>query len=266
MHNYIDLWGFHIYYYGIIMASALVIGYFLAYKQWQKKGLKINIYNDLIFYIIIFGFIGARLWYVLFAPNLAEYLAHPLSILNLRNGGLAIHGGICGGLLTIIYFSKKYHIPLLKMTDIGVISLILGQAIGRWGNFFNQEAHGPITSLEVLQQWHLPSFIIQGMHIGNYYYVPTFLIESILNVIGFVILLLVRKAIKNEKINGIITALYLIWYGTIRFGIEILRTDALLIGNLKIAQITSLVMIGLGVIILINVFFKKQKGLYENSN
>lgn len=264
MNNSITIFGFEIYYYAIIMASSLLIGFVLAKKEWLKQGLDEEVFNNLIFYLVVFGFIGARTWYVLFSGNLDMYLSHPFEIINLRAGGLAIHGGILGGLLTIIYFAKKYKIPLLAITDIGVVSLIFGQALGRWGNFFNQEAHGPITSLEFLQSLHLPPFIIEGMHIGANYYQPTFLYESCWNLIGFVFMLIIRPKIRNIK--GLLTGFYLMWYGFIRIWIESLRTDALYFGSIKVAQLTSGIMLVAGIILTTIIIINYRKEQHENRN
>ena len=145
------------------------------------------------------------------------------------------------------------------MLDIIVVGLLIGQAIGRWGNFFNGEAHGPATTLTFLQSLHLPNFIIEGMKINGTYYQPTFLYESIWCLIGFVLLLIFRRR-KYCKI-GQVTALYLAWYGIGRYIIEGLRTDSLMFFNFKIAQIVSLILIISGLIILI----VKSKGTVFNN-
>ena len=201
----------------------------------------------MVFYDIIFGLLGARIYYVLF--NLDYYLYNLSEILAVWNGGMAIHGAIIGATATMIYFCKKKKMPLLKVLDIGCVSLIIGQTIGRWGNFFNSEAHGGIVSLEFLEKLHLPQFIIDGMYINGNYYHPTFLYESCLNLICFIILLILRR---NKKIKtGMIVSIYLIWYGIVRFFIEGLRTDSLMLGNLRIAKVISLSLIIFGIILLI---------------
>ena len=135
------------------------------------------------------------------------------------------------------------------MSDILVVSLIIGQAIGRWGNFFNQEAYGAATTLEFLNKFIPVRFIVDGMNIGGVYYHPTFLYESLWCLVGFIVLLIIRR-MKYTQI-GQITGFYLIWYGVGRFFIEILRTDSLMIGPLKAAQIMSVIMIILGIIIIV---------------
>ena len=139
------------------------------------------------------------------------------------------------------------------------VPIILGQAIGRWGNFFNSEAHGAATTLEHLQKLHIPQFIIDGMKIDGVYYTPTFLYESVACLIVFIILIIIRRS-KLRKV-GTISALYLISYGIIRFFIEISRTDALMIAGIKVAQIVSIIMIIIGLLILSK---NKKKGRFED--
>ena len=154
------------------------------------------------------------------------------------------------------------------MTDIMVVSLIIGQAIGRWGNFFNGEAYGPVTTLDFLTKLHIPDFIIKNMYINGVYHQPTFLYESVWCIIGFVILLTIRR-MKYIKI-GQITGIYFIWYGIGRFLIESLRTDSLMLGNLKMAQIISIIMVLTGIVLIIlfqkNSVFKNQYNDKENTN
>jgi phosphatidylglycerol:prolipoprotein diacylglycerol transferase len=149
------------------------------------------------------------------------------------------------------------------MTDLVVPSLIIAQAIGRWGNFFNSEAHGPVTTLDNLQSMKfIPEFVINGMKIDGIYYHPTFFYESIWCILGFVVLLVLRKFLKNLK-SGQLTCVYLIWYGIGRFFIESLRTDSLMLFGLKAAQIVSLLMIIIGIILFIVLIFYKRKDTLE---
>ena len=130
-----------------------------------------------------------------------------------------------------------------------VPGLIIAQAIGRWGNFFNQEAYGRIIKLSALENMHIPKFIIDGMYINGFYREPTFLYESIMSIIGFIILMTLRR---NKKIKtGQLTSIYLIWYGIVRLIIEGMRSDSLMLGPIKIAQLVSLIFIIIGIIIFI---------------
>lgn len=226
---------------GIIFAGVVIN------KEAKKYNIPTSFITNLIFWCVIFGLLGARIYYVIF--NLDYYAAAPIEIIKIWNGGLAIHGGIIAGLITLVIYCKKYGVNILKMTDIAVPGLILAQGIGRWGNFFNAEAHGGIVSRVFLENLHLPNFIIDGMHIGGHYYHPTFLYESIFCIIGFFVLFGFRS-FKNTKL-GNTTAVYLIWYGVLRFFIESLRTDSLMLGSLKMAQIISIIMITIGFVMLI---------------
>ena len=184
-----------------------------------------------------------------------------LEIFAIWNGGLAIHGGIIAGLLFIIYYCKKNKVNILEILDIIVVGLIIAQAIGRWGNFFNSEAYGPITTAEHLSSLGIPNFVINGMYILGEYRQPTFFYESVWCVFGFCAMLLVRNY-KYLKI-GQLTSFYLIWYGIIRFIIEGMRTDSLMLGPIKMAQIVSIVFIISGIILFIKVRKSGQENLYN---
>lgn len=226
---------------GIILASILIV------KEAKKYNIEASFVTNLIFWCVVYGILGARIYYVIF--NLDYYSVYPMEIIKIWNGGLAIHGGLIAGIITLFVYCKKYNVNVLRMIDIAAPCVLLAQGIGRWGNFFNSEAHGGIVSKSFLENLHIPEFIINGMHIGNYYYHPTFLYESIFCIIGFVILILIRR-LKGIKL-GNTTALYLIWYGTLRFFIESLRTDSLMLGSLKMAQVISIIMTIIGIVIFI---------------
>ncbi len=255
----IDLGFIQIYWYSITMFLGVTLGILVAYKEAKRKKIDMHYFENILFYAIIMGFVGARLYYVLF--NLDYYLDNLIEIPMVWHGGLAIHGGIIGSVITIFYLCRKYKIALLDILDICVPALLIGQIIGRWGNFMNGEAHGGVVSRSFLESLCLPNFIIEGMHIGNSYYHPTFLYESCLNLICFIILLLLRK---NKKIKkGFITGIYFIWYGFVRFFIEGLRTDSLMLGSLRIAQLVSIILIIIGLFLIIN---SKNKDYYNRGD
>ena len=254
---FLDLGFLQIYWYSVILFIAFLLGGMLSLHEAKKWNIPDDFMINLFFYIILFSLIGARLYYVLF--NLDYYLANPTDIFKVWEGGLAIHGGLIASLIVVIVYSKKYKINTVRLLDILVVSLLLGQAIGRWGNFMNGEAHGVATSLEHLQQLHIPAFIINGMNIDGLYYVPTFFYESLACFCGFIVLYIVR-GLKYTKI-GNTTALYLIWYGVVRFFIEGMRTDSLMLGDFKIAQIVSVLMVIIGVIM----FIKQRNGSIFNN-
>lgn len=251
---FLDLGFVKIYYYSVILLVAFLLGGFVGIKEAKKHNISKETMLDLYFYLIVFSLIGARIYYVIF--NLDYYLQDPISIIKVWEGGEAIHGGIIAGVITIYYFGKKHKLNPIKLTDILAVSLALGQAIGRWGNFMNGEAHGPITTLSHLKDMHIPHFIINGMYIEGNYYIPTFLYESLFCLILFVTLYIIRKR-KNTKI-GLITSLYLIFYGIERFIVEGLRTDSLMLLNLKMAQLVSIIMIIIGISLLIKSFKNKK--------
>ena len=242
----LDLGFIQIYWYSLFIFFGILVATFVILKECKRQNINEDFIVNPIFYTVIFGLIGARLYYVCF--NLDYYLKYPLEILEIWNGGLAIHGGIIAGLLTIFIYCKKYNAKLLKLLDIVVVGLIIGQAIGRWGNFFNQEAYGAITTLESLQKLGIPDFIIDGMYIGGAYRQPAFLYESIWCLAGFIALLIVRhyRYLKTGQLTGV----YLIWYSIGRFFIEGMRTDSLMLGSLRMAQVISIVGIIIGIMML----------------
>jgi phosphatidylglycerol:prolipoprotein diacylglycerol transferase len=236
-----------VYWYSICILFGMIVGMFFVLKEAKRKYYNIDVMTDIIFYTVIWGVIGARLYYVLF--NLNEYSQNFLEVFEIWNGGLAIHGGIITGLVVILIYCKKKNINTLKMLDIGVVGVIIAQAIGRWGNFFNGEAYGPVTTMAHLKSLLIPNFIIKGMYIDGAYHIPTFLYESIWCFLGFIIMILLRKYKKLRL--GTLTGFYLIWYGIERFFVEILRTDSLMLFNIKVAQIVSIIFIISGIIIII---------------
>ena len=260
MSSVINLGFISIHLYSICLIVAVILGYNLIIRESIRHGFNSEDVSNMMFYAILFGIIGARVYYCLF--NLDYYLSSPLNIIKVWEGGLAIHGGIIAGFFTVLYFCKKKGYKILLILDFIVIGLIIGQAIGRWGNFFNGEAHGPITTLSYLKSLLLPNFIIKGMYIDGNYYIPTFLYESLWCLLGFIIMYLVRG--KRYIKVGYLTGFYFIWYGLERLYVESLRTDSLMFFNLKIAQIVSLVMIIIGIITFIysyrnNNIYKEEK-------
>ena len=251
----LDLGFIQIYWYSIFIFVALLVACTVIYKEAKKRGIDEDTLINMTFGTVIFGIIGARLYYVLF--NLPYYSKNIVEIFEIWNGGLAIHGGIIFGLLSIIVFCKKRKINVMRMLDIIVVGLIIGQAIGRWGNFFNSEAYGAITTLEKLQSQGIPQFIIDGMYILGEYRQPTFFYESVGCIFGFLAMLIIRcgKYLKR----GNLTAFYLVWYGVLRFVVEGLRTDSLMLGPIKMAQAVSLLFVLTGIIIFI-INLKRSKG------
>lgn len=231
----ISIGPFTVRWYGIIMATAFLLGIWLAHRRAEQQGFNTDHLINMITLIIPFSIIGARLYFVIFEWE--QYSANPLDALAIWHGGLAIHGGLLGGTLAGLCYVYKKRLPLRQTADILAPSIILGQAIGRWGNFFNQEAHGgPVTEGFIS---HFPEFIQKQMFIQGVYYNPTFLYESLWNIAVFGILMYKWK---NRRFPGEITLLYLALYSLGRFFIEGLRTDSLMLGPLRVAQLVSLML------------------------
>ena len=239
-----------VYWYSILIMISVLIGYYFSLRESEKNGLQKKFISDLVFYLVIVAILGARIYYVIF--NFDVFRDRLLDILKIWEGGLAIYGAIIFSIIFIIYYFKKKDKNSLLVLDTLTPYLILGQAIGRWGNFFNSEAHGSSTSLEYLQKLHLPKFIIKGMYINGNYYIPTFLYESIWCCIGFIVLLFIRKKDKYDH-PGILLFTYFIWYGIGRFLIEGLRTDSLYFFSLRVSQIVSIILILIGLIGIIKI-------------
>ena len=243
---FISIGNINIYWYSVLIIIGIIIGYILVKKEAKRQNIDNKFLENLIFYMVIIGIIGARLYYVIFNYQNFDSL---LSIFAIYEGGLAIYGGIIAAIIFIYFYSKKYKQNFLQLLDLFAPSLILAQAIGRWGNFFNHEAYGGIVSYEFLTDLHLPNFIIENMYINGNYHHPTFLYESIFCLIGFIIMMVFRYK-KNTKI-GTLTITYLIYYGIIRFFIEGLRTDSLYFLGFRISQIVSIIFILIGILILV---------------
>lgn len=251
------IFGVNIYYYGVIMALAIIIGTLTAEKIATKYfSFKKDTIIDLAPYVIILGIIGARIYYCVL--NYDFYLRFPTEILALRHGGISIHGAILGGIIGLLLYSYKHKIQVAKLADISAFGLVLGQSIGRWGNFFNSEAFGLPTNLP----WKLyiaPQY--RPVPYENYeYFHPTFLYESIASFIIFLILLLLLKQNKFLK-SGNIALIYLILYSTIRILTESLRLDSVAyINGIPVAMAVSFGIIILASILLVmNNFFIDRK-------
>ncbi|HHD0848705.1 TPA: prolipoprotein diacylglyceryl transferase [Staphylococcus aureus] len=261
--NYIDPVAFNlgplsVRWYGIIIAVGILLGYFVAQRALVKAGLHKDTLVDIIFYSALFGFIAARIYFVIFQwPYYAE---NPSEIIKIWHGGIAIHGGLIGGFIAGVIVCKVKNLNPFQIGDIVAPSIILAQGIGRWGNFMNHEAHGGSVSCAFLEQLHLPNFIIENMYINGQYYHPTFLYESIWDVAGFIILVNIRKHLKL----GETFFLYLTWYSIGRFFIEGLRTDSLMLtSNIRVAQLVSILLILISISLIVYRRIKYNPPLYS---
>lgn len=222
------IFGIQIYWYAVLIVMSMILAIIMYKKRDGLYELKFNDILDLSLYVIPISIICARLYYILF--NLQYYLNKPIEIFNFRSGGLAIYGAVIGGIITCLIFCKKRKINILDLLDYIVPGVVLGQAIGRWGNFINVEAYGTSTT----------SFLRMGITEASKYIEvhPTFLYESFVCFIIFVILLIIKN---KRKFKGQIVFTYLILYSIERFFVEGLRVDSLMIGNLKVSQMLSVI-------------------------
>lgn len=261
--NYIDPVAFNlgplsVRWYGIIIAVGILLGYFVAQRALVKAGLHKDTLVDIIFYSALFGFIAARIYFVIF--QWPYYVENPSEIIKIWHGGIAIHGGLIGGFIAGVIVCKVNNLNPFQIGDIVAPSIILAQGIGRWGNFMNHEAHGGPVSRAFLEKLHLPNFIIENMYINGQYYHPTFLYESIWDVAGFIILVNIRKHLKL----GETFFLYLTWYSIGRFFIEGLRTDSLMLtSNIRVAQLVSILLILISISLIVYRRIKYNPPLYS---
>lgn len=249
---FIHLGPFAIRWYGLLISTGIAAAVIVAYRESQYQGIDPEHILNLAVIGIPAAVVGARLYYVLFSGNLRDYLSNPLEILAVWHGGLAIHGGLIAGILAGYFYVRKYRLDFWKLGDITAPCFALGQAIGRWGNFFNQEAHGGPVSPEFISRF--PEFIQRGMFIDGQYYHPTFLYESLWDFGIFLFLIFARR---REWVNkGDIFLGYVVLYSIGRFFIEGLRTDSLMAGPFRVAQLVSIagIIVGLSLI-----YYRRRK-------
>lgn len=235
--------------YGIIMAVAIILAVSMAIFEGRKRQIESDDFMDLLLWAVPLGYVGARIYYVIFEWH--YYSQHLDEIIAIWNGGIAIYGGLLAGLAVLLVFCYKRMLPPFLMLDIITPGVMAAQILGRWGNFINQEAHGGPTTLAFLQSLHLPDFIINQMKIGGVYYQPTFLYESFFNLIGLLIILLLRHRKYLFK-QGEIFMLYLAWYSVVRFFVEGMRTDSLYLwGSIRVSQMLSVILLIVVIVLFI---------------
>ncbi|NLY78132.1 MAG: prolipoprotein diacylglyceryl transferase [Tissierellia bacterium] len=235
-----EIFGIQVMWYGVIITAAVALGAFLAIREAKRVGVDENDFIDLLLFAIPAAIIGARAHYVIFSwDNYKDNLAE---IFNLRGGGLAIHGAVIAAVITAVIFTRIRGLDFWQMADIAAPSLILGQAIGRWGNYINQEAYGTPTDLP----WGI---MVNGVKVH-----PTFLYESIGNLLVFLFLIWYRK--KKVKVTGEVFLLYIVLYSAVRYFVEGLRIDSLMLGPIRVAQLISVLSIVIG---LIYFFIRRRK-------
>ncbi len=240
---------FQIKWYGLIIAVGFLLAMLYAFRRAKDFQIDSDRMIDVVLVSTLFAFVGARLYYVFFSDRVSDYLADPLSILYIWEGGLGIYGGIIFAFITAIWMCRVRKVNTLAMFDLASLGFLIGQGIGRWGNFFNQEAFGGNTDLP----WGMTGNLIkQGLGGSGFNprepVHPTFLYESLWCLAGFLLLHFISK--KLYKFNGEIFSLYLVWYGVGRFGIESLRTDSLMLGTMKVSQLVAVLAIIGGIAML----------------
>ncbi|GKX68367.1 prolipoprotein diacylglyceryl transferase [Inconstantimicrobium mannanitabidum] len=228
------LFGLPIMWYGVLIGSGVLLALALAWYNCKKKNVDFDTITTLFLIAFPCAIVGARLYYVIF--EFSRYKSF-FDVINIRQGGLAIHGGIIGALLSALIYTRIKKIEFLKYADIAAPSIILAQAIGRWGNFMNSEAHGGPVSAEFISKF--PGFIQKGMYIDGTYYQPTFLYESAWNIVVLIILLIILYR-KKDSHKGIVIASYIGLYSVGRCVIEGLRTDSLMFYGFRVAQLVSI--------------------------
>lgn len=264
----ISIGDFSIAYYGIIISLGMLCGYLMAVFQAKRTGQDKEMYLDLALWDIVFAVIGARIYYVIFSWD--YYRQNPGEILNIRGGGLAIYGGVIAGVITTLIFSKIRRVPFLRLADTACTGLLVGQIIGRWGNFFNREAFGGYTDSLFAMQIRMSdvntSYITDELYNNvvsyndtSYIQVhPTFLYESVWNIC---VLLVILVFTNHRKYDGQLFLLYLLGYSAGRVWIEGLRTDQLVFFNTGIAvsQLLSGILIVIALFVLVYKFIKARK-------
>ena len=251
-----------IYFYGIIIMLGVLSAVWIAIKESERRNLDSEYVWDMVPWLLILGIVGARLWHV-FTPSQSMgvgpeyYFSNPIEILNTRKGGLGIPGAVIGGLLALWLYTKRKGLKMATWADIIVPGLALAQAIGRWGNFFNQELYGPPTNLP----WGI--FIDESHRLAGYAeysnYHPMFLYESLWNLFNFFLLLLIGRKYEEKLVPGDLLYIYLIVYPIGRFLLEFIRLDASYVGSININQIIMACVAVFGTWMLIYNHIRKEK-------
>ena len=249
---------FDVRWYALLILSGAFIAYLVMRKNLKEvRYFDMDYFDSLFVYTLWAGIIGARLWFCIFF-NFRYYFSNPIEIIRIWDGGLAIQGGLFAGTLFAYLSLRKHHYSTLKVADNVLPEVLIAQAVGRWGNFVNKECHGAEVGEEYFNG--ILSFLKEGMLIDGHYYEPLFFYESVLCLIGFSLIYFILRKTQNKR--GDQAWAYLMWYGVIRFFIEARRTDSLYLGNIKMAQLTSIFFVIVGVLDYLGVldrFIKKDK-------
>lgn len=238
---------FEVRWYGLLIALGIVLAFVVVQKEMVKRGLHPDFLTDLLIWAVPISIVSARIYYVIFSWD--YYKDNMGQIIQIWEGGIAIHGALIGAFITTYVYTKRRGISFWKTVDIAAAGLLIGQLIGRWGNFMNQEAYGGPVSEKFLETTIIPDWIMNQMTIEGVTYHPTFLYESLWNLVGLIIIILLRSV--NLK-RGEMFLFYLVWYSVGRFFIEGMRTDSLyVVGELRAAQLVSVTAIVFAIAIFI---------------
>ena len=257
--TFLKIGSLSIQWYAVLILTGAFVAYYFSKKNLKEyKNIDVNgFFDDVFIYMLWGGIIGARLWFCVF-NNFDYYISNPLQIIRIWDGGVAFHGAFAGGALTAYFYCRKKNVSFIKFLDCVLPTVLFAQAMGRWGNFINKECHGIEVGPEYFDG--LLSFLKEGMHIDGTYYVPLFFYESMLCLLGFVLINFFLR--KTQRKRGQLTGAYLIWYGIVRFFIEASRTDSLYVGTLKTAQVTSIAFVIAGLLLFFGIYdklFNKKK-------
>ena len=248
-----ELFGLQIYWYAIIIVSGIALALWMSNREAVRVGLKEDDMTNFILWALPIAIIGARLYYILF--DLEPYLADPIQIFNIRSGGLSIYGGLIAAVIVLIVYTRHNFIDPWLFLDVVAPGVMLGQAMGRWGNFTNHEAYGGETTRQFLESLHLPQFIINNMYIDGAFRQPTFFYESMWSLLGLILILIIRKKVAVKR--GELFLGYVTWYSFGRFFVEGMRTDSLyFFGGLRVSQVLSLVLFVGGIALL---YYRRKK-------
>ena len=251
-----------IHWYAVFILIGITLAVIVSMVEGEKRGISKELLLDLVTFGVPISILGTRVYYVLF--NLDFFLQNPTRIFAINQGGLAIHGGIIAAGLYAWWALKRKNLPLLPILDLTAVGFFIGQIVGRFGNFMNQEAYGRAINAatldgqrEFLTNLFIPEFIVNGMFINGNYHHPTFLYEALWNLIGLLIAVFVLRRL-SKLLIGEIAAFYAVWYSFGRIFIESLRTDSLMLGPLRVAQVISIATI-VAVVILVMYRRKNEK-------
>lgn len=251
MQTILVLGPFRLTWYATFILSGALIGYKICQNTMKKWGYSTEILDNYLFPVMFIGILGARLYYVIFQWD--YYSQNPSEIIAIWHGGLAIYGGLIAGTIFSYFYFKYHKIDPFRMADLIMPCVLLAQGLGRWGNFMNQEAFGKIVPESFYA--HFPTFIKNQMFIEGAYRAPTFLYESMIDILGFIFIVWIFRKYFYKK-RGDCAFMYMIWYGIGRLIVEGMRTDSLMLGPFRVSQLVSIALIIIGVLGLIGIFHK----------